>query len=286
MSKRALILFCVLVYALSWSIQYGVIATYGNPENPAARPWLLVVMFTPALVTLAFAFFSREARARIVWKPRWRMIPLLIVGFAIPTLIAFATLAIVVATDIGKSGWFAFAPSGVAISGGPWLLGKGVQGWPLFAANVLVTGGCFAAFNALAAIGEELGWRGFLQGELVAKLGVSRGIVLLGLIWSFWHLPALLAGYNYPDHPLLGAFVLFPLQLVAASFFFGWLTTRSGSFWCAAVAHGAVNSIEEGVTANLHMTVPHLAEDFIRLGITMICGLIFWLLLVRRKQPG
>ena len=30
MSKRALILFCVLVYALSWSIQYGVIAAYGG----------------------------------------------------------------------------------------------------------------------------------------------------------------------------------------------------------------------------------------------------------------
>ena len=70
MSNRALVLFCVLVFALSWAIQFAVIAQYGNPENPAATPWLVVTMFTPALVTLGFAAFSRNARSRIVWKCR------------------------------------------------------------------------------------------------------------------------------------------------------------------------------------------------------------------------
>jgi uncharacterized protein len=285
MSNRALTLFCVLAYALSWSIQFEVIAAYGNPENPHATPWLVAIMFTPALVTLAFAFFSRKARAIIRWRQSWRMLPLLIVAFVVPTLISFGTVAAIDLFGWGKPGWFVFSQSGVAISGGPWLLGNGTQAWGTFALNVFLTGGCFAALNALAAMGEELGWRGFLQGPLVEKLDATRGIVLLGLIWSFWHLPALLAGYNFPAHPMLGAFLLSPLELIAVSMFLGWLTIRSGSFWCAAIAHGAGNSIEEGVTANLHMQMPHIYEDIARLTFTMIFGLLFWFLLARGSRP-
>jgi membrane protease YdiL (CAAX protease family) len=281
MSKRAILFYCLLVFALSWTIQGFVISTYGNPENRLALPWLVIVMYTPALVTLGFAVFNRKARKYICWKPRWTLIPAIAVAVVVPILIAFATVATVEAYGWGRPEWFIFSPHNVVISGGPWLLGKGVQGWPKFVVNVLVTGGYFAALNALAAIGEELGWRGFLQGQLVERLGVTRGVVLLGLIWSAWHMPSLLAGYNYPEHPILGAFVLFPVQLVAGAFFLAWLTIQTGSFWAAAIAHGAVNSIEEGVTANLHMTAPHLYEDITRIAMTVIFGVLFWILLLR-----
>jgi uncharacterized protein len=284
MNRRRVLKFCLLVYALSWSIQIGVVLAYGNPEDSRALPWGVGAMFTPALVTIGFALFSRETRRLIQWRPSWSALPLAIVGFLVPTLIAFATVAAVEIAGWGNAGWFHFSARGVAISAGPWLLGRGAQPWPVFVANVLVTGAYFAVFNALAAAGEELGWRGFLQGLLVKELGVARGILLLGLIWSFWHLPVLLAGYNFPEHPVLGALVLFPAELVAASFFLGWLTIRAGSFWPAAVAHGAVNSIEEGVTHHITMAGPHIYEDVSRLLLTIVTGLFFWRLLQRARQ--
>lgn len=284
MRNRTLVLYCILVFGLSWSAQFALLAFYGSPNNPAAVLPGLGIMFSPALVTLGFALFSREVRKQIRWRPAWRMIPILVVAIVVPILIGFATLAVVEFASWGKAGWFAFSQSIVTISGGPWLLGEGAQNWTKFIANVLLTGGYFAAYNGLFAVGEELGWRGFLQGVLVARLGVTRGIGLLGLIWSLWHLPVLLAGYNYPEHPILGALVLFPVQLVAASFFLGWLTIRAGSFWPAALAHGAVNSIQEGVTANIRTTVPHLYEDLTRLSFTVLFGLVFWLLLRRRPN--
>lgn len=284
MTRRHIVQFCVLVYALSWSIQIGVVLAYGNADNPRALPWGIAAMYTPALVTIGFALFSREARRLIHWRPSWAALPLAIVGFLVPTIIAFATVAAMEIAGWGKVDWFRFSAGGVGISGGPWLLGRGAQPWPLFIANVVSTGAYFAAFNALAATGEELGWRGFLQGLLVEKLGMTRGILLLGLIWSFWHLPLLLAGYNYPEHPVLGALALFPVELVAASFFLGWLTIRAGSFWPAAVAHGAVNSIEEGVTHHIIMRVPHICEDVSRLLLTIVMGLLFWWLLQRTRQ--
>lgn len=284
MNLRRVLQFCIPVYALSWSLQIGIILAYGDPKDPRALPWGLVTMFTPALVTAGFALFSRETRAQIMWRLSWRAVRPAIVGVAIPILIAFATVALVAVPGWGKSQWFDFSSAGVAISAGPWVLGAGKQAWPLFIANVLATGACFAALNAVAAVGEELGWRGLLQGLLVKELGTTRGIALLGLIWSFWHLPLLLAGYNYPEHPVLGALVFFPAQLIAASFFLGWLTVRSGSFWPAALAHGAVNSIQEGVSEQITMTVPHIYEDLVRLLLTIAVGVLFWWLLQRKHE--
>ncbi len=94
--------------------------------------------------------------------------------------------------------------------------------------------------NALAAFGEELGWRGFLQREL-APLGFWRGSLLTGLLWGFWHAPVILAGHNYPDHPVPGVF-LFALFCVLISPVHSWVRLRSGTVWGAAIVHGTLNA--------------------------------------------
>ena len=48
------------------------------------------------------------------------------------------------------------------------------------------------------------------------------------------------------------------------------------------VAHGAANSIQEGVISNLEMTVPRLYEDLTTMAVTVLLGLLFWMLLRRR----
>jgi len=283
MRVRVILFYCLIVYAISWSLQFAAIHFAGNLESDSAKPWLAGVMFSPALIAILFNWEVTSARRTLLWRPTARMTPLILLAVAVPTMIAFGAVAVCEITGWGKCGWFTFTGNGVSISGGPWLLGRGAQSWLKFIANVALTGLGYAAFNALFAIGEELGWRGFLQGPMVAKVGTSRGIILLGLIWSFWHLPALLSGYNFPEHPLLGGFVLFPITLVAASFFLGWLTIRANTCWPAALAHGATNSIEEGVVSNLHMAMPHIYLDVVRLGLTVMFGLLFWYLLVRRE---
>ena len=57
--------------------------------------------------------------------------------------------------------------------------------------------------NTLFALGEELGWRGFLLPSLL-PLGQWRAILMSGLIWGVWHAPAILQGHNYPSQPVLG----------------------------------------------------------------------------------
>ena len=73
MNRRLTLHFsCLLVYALSWAIQIRIVLAYGNPEDSRALPWGVCAMFTPALVTIGFALFSRETpRLSGLSRPVW-----------------------------------------------------------------------------------------------------------------------------------------------------------------------------------------------------------------------
>lgn len=287
MGRKAIALFCALALAVSWAIQIALINTIGI-EGDTASLVLVGVMWTPTLLALAFLLFHRPARQGLAWKfGKLSYWPL---GILYACAITFGCVWLFLTQGWATTDWFGFSGEGVDVTGGPWLLGKGAQAWPLFVANVLVTAGAFAGMNLVAAAGEEFAWRGFLQGHMVREFGVGRAIVLLGTFWSFWHLPMLLMGYNHPENPILGSFVLSPLELIGVSFFYAWLTIRSGSFWPAALAHGAGNSIQEGVISHLHLTVPALYSSLCQTGAAVLIGLLCWAALAmgrkaRRAEP-
>lgn len=273
MGRTAIALYCALALALSWAIQIALLNTYGL-ESEQAGLFLVAGMWSPTLLAIPFLIFHKPAREGVRWGPGnplyWP------IGIAFATAVAFGTLAVFLTMGWATMPWFDFSAGGVGINGGPWVLGKGQQDWGLFAANVAATAGWFAVLNLVAAAGEEFAWRGFLQGHVTRQFGVTGGIILLGLFWAAWHGPVMLQGYNQPDNPLLGTFVIFPIELVAISFFFGWLTIRSGSFWPAALAHGAGNSIQEGVISHMQLAVPDIWTDFVVLVPTVAVGLICW----------
>ncbi|MFI6173599.1 lysostaphin resistance A-like protein [Nocardia sp. NPDC051052] len=90
------------------------------------------------------------------------------------------------------------------------------------------------------ALGEELGWRGWLMPQLTGRLGITGGIIATGVIWALWHAPLTLLGYNYPN---LGAWaaVAFIGFCVPLGAILGWLRMYTGSIWPCVVAHAAIN---------------------------------------------
>jgi len=226
-----LLVYCVGIFAASWTLQIaGLCAVGGKVENTAITPWLAAAMFTPALGVLMLMGFCKAVRKDVLWRPTWRALAVAPYAVFIPTLVAFGIVATFVLTGWGRSSFFAFSSNGVRVIGGPWLLGRGQQGWPIFVCNVVATGVVYSLISMVFGAGEELGWRGYLQGQLTKRFGLLNGLVILGLLWSFWHLPLLLAGFNYPQNRICGAFVLSPLLLISASFFLAWLTLRARSF--------------------------------------------------------
>jgi len=91
----------------------------------------------------------------------------------------------------------------------------------------------------IVSFGEEYGWRGFLQTELI-KLGRVRGIFLLGVIWGIWHWPVIWMGYNYPEHPLLGSLFMVAYCIILA-YFLAYAVFKSKGIWTAAYLHALNN---------------------------------------------
>lgn len=91
----------------------------------------------------------------------------------------------------------------------------------------------------IISFGEEYGWRGFLQTELV-RLGRVRGVFYLGIIWGIWHWPVIWMGYNYPGQPLLGSLFMVGYCIILA-YFLAYAVFKSKGIWAAAYLHALNN---------------------------------------------
>ncbi|HEX8892556.1 MAG TPA: CPBP family glutamic-type intramembrane protease [Terriglobales bacterium] len=245
MVKQAMtLIYSIGIFVARWSLQLaGIHSVHRHVEDASIAPWLVTAMFTPALGVLLLMAFSKAARENVMWWLDWRALGFAPYCILIPTLVAFAEIAIFTWRGWGRSAWFGFSTAGVQVSGGRWLLGGGEQNWPVFISNVILTATVYSLVGMVFGAAEELRWRGYLQEQLIQRFGLSMGIICLGLLWSLWHLPLLLAGYNYPENPLLGALLLSPILLVAALFVLAWLTLRTRSFWPAEFGPGRVSVV-------------------------------------------
>lgn len=281
MSKKQLIIYICILFFVSWSIQLLAIAVNGSINADESRLWLAITMISPALITLAYLKKYKVLRNEVIVKPNKQIIKMTLMAVIIPIVIGLTVIMILELLSFGHSDWFTFKNTSVIISDGPWLLGLNEQNLIYFFLNIFITGFVFALLNAFIASGEEFAWRGFLQGQLIERFGIINGLLLLGFLWSMWHLPALLNGYNFPEYPILGSLIFFPVQLMSISIFYGWITIKCKSFIPAAIAHGALNSIQEAIIFNTTLQVPMIYLYCIKTAVTLLIGLIFLFLLKR-----
>lgn len=274
-TKKQIYIYIAVLLLVSWAIQILAILITGDINSDSARIWLVGTMLTPFLVTIIFLKRNKNLKQHLLWKPNSKIFITSFFAVLIPIIIAFSVLIILQKFNYGQSEWFTFSYSGVNISGGPFFLGKGNQSWFMFVPNIFITGAIFAILNALIATGEEFAWRGLLQPLLTDKYGLFKGITILGFIWAIWHLPALLNGYNYPENPIVGSFILFPIRLIATSYFYVWLTKKSNSFIPASIAHGALNGIQTAIVSNIKLSTSPIYENVITITITIVIGLLF-----------
>ncbi|MBN1259242.1 MAG: CPBP family intramembrane metalloprotease [Anaerolineae bacterium] len=98
------------------------------------------------------------------------------------------------------------------------------------------TGGVLATLGILliGAIGEEVGWRGYLQPVLETRLSLVLASTMVGLAWGLWH-------FGYYTHGAL--FVIgFTLFTVASSIILGIVMQGTGhNLLIAVVFHVFVN---------------------------------------------
>ncbi len=97
-------------------------------------------------------------------------------------------------------------------------------------------------------LGEEPGWRGFALPRLQSRFGPLWGTLLLGLLWTCWHLPDFLTsaqggGPGTGFDTFLTNFTFFLAMVTALAIIFTWIfNNTSGSVFLAILAHASVNT--------------------------------------------
>jgi uncharacterized protein len=113
------------------------------------------------------------------------------------------------------------------------------------------------------SLGEELGWRGYLLPRLLS-IGLTRALVLVGLIWAAWHMPLIFLTPLY--HSAGNKVIVLPLfvgTIVAASFFFGYLRVWTGSVWPASIGHSAHNAAWNALGAFTVASNPVVVNEYL-----------------------
>ena len=198
---------------------------------PGLIAWLIVRKHRPKGHRAAALGFARP-------RPVPRFLGYLALAFLIP--IGIGLLSMPIATAFGL-----YEPDVENFSGLQQAFSQaGVTDIP---AEVLLIGQFINIFlaswfiNLVPALGEEIGWRGWLTPQLL-PLGVVPTIVITGVIWGLWHTPLILLGHNYPHLPgwlAVGAMVIFCTVIGGV---LAWFTIRTNSVWPAALGHSTINA--------------------------------------------
>lgn len=133
------------------------------------------------------------------------------------------------------------------------------------------------------ALGEEIGWRGFLTPRLSALLGFTGASLVVGTIWAVWHMPLIVFSAYNGGGDVRFELASFFVMVVSTTGTFTWLRLRSASLWPCVTFHAAHNLIIQQVFDNLTVRGPgHITmvgEFGVVLAATvLVVSLPFWIM--------
>jgi membrane protease YdiL (CAAX protease family) len=143
-------------------------------------------------------------------------------------------------------------------------------------------------FLSILAIGEEVGWRGFLFPELLKKTNFLTASIISGVVWGVWHFPLIIFApevFDFGELPLYFALPMFTLIFIPVSAVLGWLRMRTGSVWPAVIAHGSHNALTLSFFNDLTSVdgaAPYIAGE-VGVGLLAAWGIAAFMLV--RRHP-
>jgi len=232
-ARRGLTIYLAVVVVLSAMFD-AIIITTGNFS------WIFALMWSPALASVVARLVLREGFADVSFRfGGRRTLKVILLALVFPIVIGLVAYGIAWAT--GPARFDPPQPTGLLAS----LVGDTASPVTIFVVLLALTATIGAIIAALAAAGEEIGWRGYMLTRLI-DAGVPRPVLASGLIWGLWHVPLILAGvYVAGSNPYVTA-VLFMVSVTSLGFVFARMRLETGSIWPTIALHGAWNSIIQG----------------------------------------
>ncbi len=252
---RRIAVFLLFAFGIAWATGLVIYLTGGLVNSSQIAPGVPLAavllptayMWAPALGNILTRLLTREG-----WKDTY-LTPYLRLGWFYYVICWFAPGIL---TLLGVALFFFIFPQYYDPTLGTLrkLMESAAAGRPLpadlwsVALQQIVIGLLIAPIlNAVATLGEELGWRAYLLPKLL-PLGARWALIVSGLIWGVWHWPIIMMGgeygFGYWGFPWTGM-LLFLVFTTAVGTLIGWATIRTRSVWPAVVGHGAINGIAQ-----------------------------------------
>lgn len=277
-SRMQVLIYVVLVFAFS-SLFYFLILHSGSLSNGRGM-YVLGLMWCPALAGMLTLRLHGRSIAQLGWK--WGETKYQIQSWFIPLLYASIAYAIVWVAGFGAFGNPEYLDALVRqmhLGGSPWIsIGVGI----------FLTGTYGLVRSVSSALGEEIGWRGFLVPELSKTTSFTLTSLISGMVWSLWHYPILIYGDYNAGTPTWYGLTCFTVMVVSGSFIFAWMRLKSGSLWTGAILHASHNlyiqAIFTPLTRNTGRTAWYIDEFGCVLPlVTIAFAVYFWS--KRRELP-
>lgn len=259
-------LFCLPIYYMC--MRTGSISAGHSPVYYA-----LIIMWCPGLAALITCRLRGIPVKTLGWK--WGQTKYQLLSYGVPFIYTLITYSVIWTS--GKGGFYnkEFV-TGVA-NGFGWSL---PDGWTIFLFVLL--GGTFGMARSLSsALGEEIGWRGFLTPQLARINSYTATSLWMGAIWSIYHYPLLLLSNYNLGGPQWLSLTCFTVMVVSSCFIYTWMRMKSGSLWTGAILHASHNlfiqTIFTPLTVDKGQTNLFIDEFGIGLPIaSVIAAYIFW----------
>lgn len=91
-------------------------------------------------------------------------------------------------------------------------------------------------------LGEEYGWRYYLQPLLQKRFGMRQGVLILGAAWGLWHIFLDFFFYTTPDRGLIMT-VSQIITCLGLGIFFAWAYMKTENIWVPVILHFLNNNL-------------------------------------------
>jgi uncharacterized protein len=215
--RHPIITFFVLTYALTWAIESPLVFITDSLSDTQGLVLVILASNVPSVmaIVLTAMVFGRGALRKLLGRLLiWRVNPL---WYLVVVLVPVALTAGVLPLN--------------ALLGGPALS----LGMPLVGAAVFLA---FSIFPG-SALGEEIGWRGYVLPRLQTRMSALSASLFLAPIWALWHLPLWLTGDPVKTPTFYVPFFLavVPLSILLTSVY----NSTGGSLLMVVLLHATAN---------------------------------------------
>ncbi|CAM4050655.1 CAAX protease self-immunity [Pedobacter westerhofensis] len=279
-SKKAIGIFLVLTLALSAIV--WILTLHSGEGRIGGRIYGYGIMWCPALATWITCRIMKYKISDLAWK--WGKPKYLLWAYLIP--LGYALIAYLI---IWFAGWGGFYNKEFVAEAAKSL------GWSnlppgVFIVLFFIVNGVIGLFGSMStALGEEIGWRGFLVPHLNNVTSYTYTSLIGGGIWALWHYPLIIWGHYNGGTPVWYGLTCFTVAVVSASFIYTWFRLKSGSLWAPVMLHASHNLFVQSFFTPITIVTSSKTSYFIdEFGaalavVTLICAIYFW---TRRKELG